>query len=248
MSLIKSFIKKIFSYTGYDIQKIHVMSNMANASTGVLEMSKGIERMQQLKIFPDIVVDIGAARGEWSEMAMKIWPSAQYKLIEPLSEQTGKLNQLKSSYTNLSFYTAVAGEAPGEIIFNVSDDLDGSGIYGIDETNARKVPVITIDDIVKDSPGTIVIKLDTHGYEVPILKGSKEALKKTSLLIIEVYGFYVSPTCLLFQELSAYLDNLGFRLIDIVDIMRRPGDKAFWQADAFYLRKEHPVFAKDSYA
>ena len=69
-----------------------------------------------------------------------------------------------------------------------------------------------------------------------------------SLLVIEVYGFYVSPTCLLFNQLTTYLDGFGFRLIDMVDIMRRPGDQAFWQCDAFYIRKDHPVFANNSYA
>ena len=59
---------------------------------------------------------------------------------------------------------------------------------------------------------------------------------------MEVYGFKISPTCLVFHEMSDYSSQLGFKLIDIVDIMRRPGDQVFWQADAFYIRKDHPVF------
>jgi hypothetical protein len=65
--------------------------------------------------------------------------------------------------------------------------------------------------------------------------------------VIEVYGFHISPTCLIFHELSAELDKLGFRLIDIVDIMRRPDDNAFWQCDAFFIKNDHPIFLSNSY-
>jgi len=80
------------------------------------------------------------------------------------------------------------------------------------------------------------------------LKGAVQALRNTQLLIIEVYGFKISPTCLIFQQFANYMDNLGFQLVDIVDTMRRPGDQAFWQCDAFFIRKEHPVFQNNSYA
>ena len=241
MSIIKSILRKALSSRGYNIYKRDIIP--CNQKS----MSAGLERMKLLNIYPDTIIDVGAAQGTWTEKALILWPSAKYELVEPLIEQTAILNELKSKYSNINYHSAVAGEEPGETWLNVSSDLDGSGIYGIKGRSARKVPIITIDEIVKNTSGTIMIKLDTHGYEVPILKGSVEALKRTSLLVIEVYGFFVSPTCLLFHELSAYLDKLGFRMIDLVDIMRRPGDQAFWQADAFFIRKENAVFERNSY-
>jgi hypothetical protein len=83
---------------------------------------------------------------------------------------------------------------------------------------------------------------------VPILKGAANTLKNTDVLIIEVYGFHVSPTCLLFHELTQYLSELGFRLFDIVEVMRRSKDNAFWQADAVYLKTTNRVFADNRYA
>lgn len=240
MEIIKKLGRKILFSLGYNIYKRSIIWNNPKS------MLAGLERMKLLGICPDTIIDVGAARGTWTEKALILWPNANYRLIEPLKEQTHALEGMKSKYGNLRYFLAVAGERDGKTFLNVSSDLDGSGIYGRKE-KARKVPMITIDSIVKNAAGSIMIKLDTHGYELQILNGAKDTLKRTDLLVIEVYGFYVSPTAPLFHELSTFLDSQGFRLIDIVDVVRRPGDHAFWQADAFYVKKDHPVFQRDSY-
>jgi FkbM family methyltransferase len=240
--MIKSILKRALNKAGYTVLK----NNWTVFEPG--SMPAGMQRAKDLGISPSVIIDIGAAQGSWTQKTFKIWPEAVYHLIEPLKEQIDKLEQLKKLYPKVNYHLAVAGETSGKTYLNISPDLDGSGVYGTLSENAREVPVIMIDDIVRGIPGEILIKFDTHGYEVPILQGAKEALERTSLLIIEVYGFKISPTCLLFHELSVYLDTLGFRLADIVDVVRRPGDQVFWQADAFYLRKDNPVFEKNSYA
>jgi FkbM family methyltransferase len=244
MNLLKSVLRGFFSRLGYTLQKKNPSVITADSQSS---MAEGLKRMKTLGISPATIIDIGAAQGTWTEKALAYWPASNYILVEPLMEQQATLQELKRLHPNIDFHLAVAGETAGETWLNISDDLDGSGVYGFESPNTRKVPVLRIDDICKDLSGDFLIKLDTHGYEVPILKGASSALQRTSLLIIEVYGFYISPTCLLFNQLSSYLEDLGFRLIDIVDTMRRPGDKAFWQADAFFIRKDHPVFANNNY-
>jgi len=241
MAIIKKLVKKIISKFGYHIYSKNISLYNPNS------METGLHRMRELKIFPDIIVDVGAAVGGWTRTALEVWPAAKYELVEPLAEQQDVLKKLQSDYPNVAIHQAVAGEDIGEVEFDVSDDLHGSGVYASGGDHSRKVGVLTIDSIVNDAFGSVMIKLDTHGYELPILKGAQETLKKTSLLVIEVYGFHVSPTCLLFHELTNYLFDRGFRMIDIVDVMRRPTDAAFWQADAFYIRKEHPVFTDNSF-
>ena len=235
MGSIKSFILNTARKAGYDIQKPHSPES-GNS------MEAGISRLLLKNIKPSTVIDVGAASGNWTTLAMKYWPDAQYHLIEPLQEQEPTLQALCALKPNVHYHLGVAGSRAGEIGFNVSTDLDGSGVYNENAPGARQIPVLRIDDIAKNTQGPYVIKLDTHGYEVPILEGATNALKQTSALIIEVYGFRISPTCLLFHELSQKVDALGFGLVDIIEIMRRKKDHAFWQADAFFIRKEHPVF------
>ena len=109
--------------------------------------------------------------------------------------------------------------------------------------------VESLDDVLinQNNKGPYLIKLDTHGFEVPIFEGAVQTLKDTELIIVEVYGFHIAPDSLLFGEICGYLDARGFRLFDIVDTMRRPKDNAFWQADAFFIKKSNPLFADNSY-
>lgn len=208
-------------------------------------MQLALKRLAEKSRF-DVIVDIGAAGGTWTEMAMKYWPDAYFELVEPLLEQKRKMSQKLINHQSLRFNLAVAGSQSGKVQFNVSDDLDGSGIYGASQ-NAREVQVLTLNEILTKNKGRALVKLDTHGYEIPILKGASEVIDQIDAFIIEVYGFKVSKDSLLFHELSTYLWGLGFRLIDLVDITHRPIDEAFWQADAVYVREDHPAFSYTSY-
>jgi FkbM family methyltransferase len=240
-SSINSIVKSVFNKAGYSIKKGKgTILDFPDSS-----MEAGLRRIMDLNINPTKIIDIGAAAGTWTEKALLIWPNAKYELIEPLSERVESLIKLQTLYHNIKFHTAVAGESRGEVGFNVSEDLDGSGIYNSSAENSRKLPVISIDDISSSDDRDVVIKFDTHGYEIPILKGAIKTLDRTSLIIMEVYGFKVSSTCLLFHEMCEYLEKFNFRM---VDFMRRPGDHAFWQCDAFFLKKDNPIFTRNSYA
>jgi len=239
---MKKILKKALNIIGYEMRKVPSKEFVNHNS-----MQATLQRIKNAGINPQNVVDVGAASGKWTRKALTLWPKANYHLIEPLEEQKSVLDNLVAEYSNICYHTGVAGAEQGTISFSVSDDLDGSGVYGKEATNVRELPVLTLDTITKKQPGTFLIKLDTHGYEIPILEGAKETLKYTEALIIEVYGFYVSPTGLLFHQLSSWLEEKGFRLFDIVDVMRRDKDLAFWQADATYLKANHSVFKDNNY-
>jgi len=58
--------------------------------------------------------------------------------------------------------------------------------------------------------GPFMIKLDTHGFEVPILNGAVETLSRATMLVIEAYNFTLCQGCLRFYELRAFLEERGF--------------------------------------
>ncbi|CAN5885912.1 N/A [soil metagenome] len=197
------------------------------------------------------VIDLGAAEGTWTIKAEKVWPSADYILFEPLEERQKDLKVLAQRNPKIKPIFAAAGNKTGTVKFLVSDDLDGSGIYDAEKDGGnREVSLTTIDAEVKrlGVTGPFVIKFDTHGFEVPILEGAAETLKNTNLVIMECYGFRIAENCLLFPEMCAYMEKLGFRLADIINVVRRPGDELFWQCDAFFMPSANASFSKTSYA
>ncbi len=237
---MKKAIRTILGYFGYEIYKTGFNSQTGN-------MSGAIARLRSIGVSPKVVVDIGAAKGSWTEMALNRWPSASYYLIEPLKEQISFIPNNYKENRAIKIVEAVAGKQKGFECLTVSEDLDGSGLYGQFGENTRKVDVVAVDDLLENEPGEVLLKLDTHGFEIPIFEGSQRTLKRTAAIIVEVYGFHVGPQGKLFHELSAYLSEKGFRLFDIVDLLRRSEDLAFWQADAVYLRDDHKVFSSKSF-
>lgn len=190
------------------------------------------------------VIDVGAAAGKWTKLARPHFPEARFFLIEPLRERVPELKVL-----GVDFVSAVAGAEPGETTFAVTDDLDGSGVTDQPGRVSRTVPVTTIDREVstRKLPGPFFIKLDTHGYEVPILEGARATLADTALLMIEAYNFQLTAGCLRFPQLCAWLEELGFLPCDMIEPARRPGDLALWQMDIVFARKDAPIFSYKTY-
>jgi FkbM family methyltransferase len=193
-------------------------------------------------------IDVGASDGVWSLRARRHFPAAKFLLFEPLAEHVAALRALERSH-GFAHVAAAAGAAPGEIAFTVDPELDGSGVAAPGAAGARTVPVETIDRAIaaRNLTGPFGIKLDTHGHELPVLAGAARTLDAAALLVIEAYNFPLTPGCLRFHELCAWLEPRGFHCLDLADPMRRPGDGALWQVDLAFARAEHPVFAVSSY-
>lgn len=192
----------------------------------------------------DNVIDIGGSNGRWSLGAMKIFPSASFLAIEPLYERSDALQSIAQRYRNFSFELCAAGESNNEkVILNVADNLDGSTIDGFGGEQ-RQVPTKTIDAIVQERKltGPFLIKLDTHGYEIPIFKGAEQTLNRTSVIIVEAYNFKITNSALRFHQLCYFLEDSNFRCFDIADLMLREHDNSLWQMDLFFCKSNEPIF------
>jgi FkbM family methyltransferase len=246
-AVLKKILRSFFGFFNLEVRqkRRNVISSPHNK-----QMRGGLERFRRLDETISTVIDIGAAAGSWSLSALEIWPSCFYLLMEPLEERRAELLELTRLHPNFSFVPRAAGRESGAVTFSIADDLDGSGVASSTQRGeTRSVDVTSIEVEVKrlNLPGPYLIKLDTHGYEVPILEGCEGIIKHVSLFVIECYGFQIADNSLLFWDMCKYMDKLGFRLFDIVDIMHRPDDGAFWQCDAFFIRKEHPLFMSNQY-
>ena len=193
-------------------------------------------------------IDVGASDGSWSRHAQRYFPEAKFLLFEPLAERQAALNALAHSHGYLPV-AAAAGAAPGTVEFAVDPALDGSGVADGSNQPTRPVPVETIQRAVaaRGLSGPFGLKLDTHGYELPVLEGAGDLLGQAELLVIEAYNFKLTPGCLRFHELCAWLEARGFRCCDLADPMRRPADGALWQMDLAFAPATSPFFASSRY-
>jgi FkbM family methyltransferase len=84
--------------------------------------------------------------------------------------------------------------------------------------------------------GLDILKIDTQGWEIPVLRGSSEVLKRTKVVLTEwqfddVYG---TPPPL--HELDKILSDAGFRLWDIAHIYKDLKNLRTLWVDLIYSR------------
>jgi FkbM family methyltransferase len=212
-------------------------------------MASGLRRAAERSIPVGTIVDVGASDGRWCEEARRFFPKARLFMIEANDVHEPGLRAFKERVAGSDYVLAAAGREVGQVHFEISDDPFGGAALAAGAPGTKIVPATTIDHEVsaRALPGPYLVKLDTHGFEVPILEGAVKTLREASLLIIEVYNFTLMPGGLRFQEMIARLDAAGFRPIDLVEPMYRPKDGAFWQCDMFFARADRPEFASNTY-
>ena len=195
------------------------------------------------------VIDVGASDGSWSEACLRYFPAARYFLVEAQSAHEPKLQRFRRAHPNSDYLISAAGDTVGTIHF------DDSGLFGGIASKEAKpglttVPMTTIDEQVRSRrlAPPFLLKLDTHGFELPIFEGARETLAQTVLIVVETYNFQIERESLRFPDMCDYLERIGFRCVDLSDPLYRPGDGALWQFDLYFMPKDHPIFRTNTYA
>jgi len=134
------------------------------------------------------LVDIGASVGEWTVFAAKA--GRQVYAFEPSPKAYDVLRKRTQKYPNIHVYPYALGDKDGVgrlglAALSLSGTMDVE-IKGLHNGGTIDVPVRSLDSL--NIPNIGIIKIDTEGYETPILRGAKETIEKNKpRLIIEVH-------------------------------------------------------------
>ncbi len=231
--IFRKLVKKLLASRGLTITSLNPgRPTMDNACRAIAARGHSISA----------VIDIGASDGRWSLDFMRYYPNSQYLLIEAQPVHEPKLKTFCQAHPNSQYVLAAAGEAAGKIYFDAAVPLGGQASYTPFAEHNLVVPVTTVDIEVESRklPGPYLVKLDTHGFEAPILRGAQRTLANTEAIVMECYNYRIAPECLLFDEMVAHLRGLGFRCVDLADPMFRPHDDTLWQMDLVFVRTDWP--------
>ncbi len=213
-------------------------------SPGPFSMHAALRRCRRRGVPLRTVIDVGASNGSWSAKAMEEFPSAHYLLIEAQSVHESALRNFSCKHGNVEYIMAAAGQRVGELYFDDGDPFGGVASETRAKPNYVQLPATTIDHVVEQRrlSGPFALKLDTHGFEVPIFEGALRTLRETQLIVVETYNFSLTPDSLRFHEMCAYLEQRGFRCVDLADPLHRPKDRALWQMDLFFVPASRSEF------
>jgi FkbM family methyltransferase len=206
-----------------------------------------LERIRKHNFQFDTVFDIGASDGRWSIEADKYLAASKYILIEANQQFESDLKQLSNKSNKFQYVIAAAGDANGDVYFEVKDLFGGAA--NSSATGGNLVKMTSIDSYIKEHAckGPFLVKLDTHGFEVPIIKGCLESMPQIEVFIIEAYNYRLTNDSLRFWELCSFMEDLGFLPFDIMEPTLRKHDSTFWQFDLVFARSDHNFFKYNKY-
>ena len=149
---------------------------------------------KQLKNLPDIdtFIDIGVGAEGTPDLYEKFYEK-KLVLIDPLDEAE-KFYKENMQDNDAIFFKTALGDSAGSLQINVEENIGRSTILDVSEINfegnpieQREIPINTLDEILKDHQlGKVGIKIDTEGYELNVILGSKKTLLNTKFVIAEV--------------------------------------------------------------
>lgn len=203
---------------------------------------------------PGVIFDIGANRGQSIAKYRALFPSATIHSFEPVPEffQACQVEFRKLSGVVLN--NCAMGDQNGEISITETaagqstSVLTGTGnirFYfsegDFTPTRTYKVPCRTVDKYCAEKGITSIdiLKIDTEGFELSVLRGAKSMLEggRISQIYCEVNFASFWTDCTLYHHVANYLESFGFELFAIYGL----GSGAFGasrSADALFMRSE----------
>jgi FkbM family methyltransferase len=178
-----------------------------------------LEEIKNLGINPTAILDVGAHTGQFYNWAKPVWPDSVIWMIEanPLHE-----NKLKAITDNTrdEYMIAALGDEEREVTFYTRVDkpftegnsyYEETGFWDIQHLVKKdKVTLQTLDDLFTDDTTFELIKLDTQGSELDILKGGKNLCQKASAIILEISYIEYNIGAPSKEDLISYMESIGF--------------------------------------
>lgn len=192
---------------------------------------------------PSLIFDIGAYEGEFLDFCGDQFPSADRWAFEPniakgelLSRKADRVftEVLAEKSDELTYWEAEIPIQTGNSIFREHTNV------GFRATTRRAVG---IDSLVEGRVPQLV-KLDTQGSELAILKGGLHSICQADIVITEVQVRRYNESAPLFFEVMSFMEAQDYILVDIADALRVSG--ILIQSDAVFVRRSSPFCSENA--
>jgi FkbM family methyltransferase len=209
---------------------------------------------------PDLVIDVGANRGQWTTLAREIFPDAAYHLVEPQRGCQPFLARIADGSPRTHVH-ATAVTRPGistVVMVGGGEDQTGTGNFiptgSVSKSEASSYQPTPYASTTLDSlfcaraPGRVLLKLDVEGHELAALEGAHALLQRTEVVLTEFWMFRIADEDMAtFTELVVWLEQAGFVLYDFGALQGRRSDNRLTSGDAMFVRRDSPLVRDSSW-
>ncbi|MCW8139220.1 MAG: FkbM family methyltransferase [Planctomycetota bacterium] len=212
-----------------------------------LDMGWSLEQLARFGFRPGLIVDVGAYVGDWSRLARRCFPDAAIVMVEAQPDKADALARACAEVGNATAVRALVGpEARPQVEFFAMET--GSSVLSERTDHPReviRVDMTTLDAATADAPpGPALLKLDTQGYELEVLRGATRLLERVEVLQTELSVLDFNEGAPALHEVIAFLAARDLVLFDLADITRKRSDGALLQLDALFVRRGSALRAR----
>ncbi len=192
------------------------------------------------------VFDVGANTGQSAIEYLIAFPAADIYCFEPVSK-TAQILRTNLTNPRVHCFQMAMGNAAGDAtIYLNENDTTNSLIQSGTSIGQEKVAVTTVDLFMDDHNVRQIdlLKIDTEGFDLEVLKGAQEALREGRVQFVQVeVGFHPSNTRhVLFENIRNLLLPKGYSVFGIYDqFLEWTGQHQLRFANAVFCRTSTPL-------
>lgn len=199
----------------------------------------------------DLVLDVGANTGGYGKSLREIGYRGDILSFEPLEQAHAELTQAAASDARWHIAPRMAvGSEDGEIVINVAGNSVSSSVLPMHDAHAQaaplsryvgsqRVPLSRLDSVSHPALALgrmTLLKIDTQGYEMPVLQGAVGLLPHVQGIQLELSVIPLYEGQALYREMIDWLAGQGYELWNIVPGFLDESSGRLLQFDGVFFR------------
>jgi len=229
---MKKFIRQLIEKAGYTVFKTAYMPKQ-------IDVILDIRRLVPLSSV-QVIFDVGANVGETVLWFRGAFPHAHIVAFEPVKATFRELERRVGHLPNVTLLNVALGEQPKVEVRYLQmhsghNSLNPSVNHPAPAGHSEKVQVETVQNIARKLalPRIDFFKIDTEGYELPVLTGATDCLPTTAFIYAEI-GVETEGRRTNFFALHEFLGRHGFAFFGLYEPYHYE-DGRFRRANALFV-------------
>lgn len=204
--------------------------------------------MRKLHGMFDVVFDVGANTGQFGSQVKHWWSEAEVHSFEPIPDVAVELANTARRYRGWLTYPLGLAVEPGVYRMFRNDTTVCSSLKEMAELHRVTYPFSartkevdcvfdSLDNYADMIEGVALLKVDTQGSEMEVLKGGRSVLSRFSAVMLEVSWQELYKGVPSFDDLNVFLEGFGFQHSYRADAMKHPETGVLLQSDEVWERE-----------